>query len=62
VFAYLQEHHGKGEVVTGLLYLDESVPDVHELNGTSDVALSKLPFERLCPGSAALAELQEEYR
>jgi 2-oxoglutarate ferredoxin oxidoreductase subunit beta len=62
VFAYLQEHHGKGEVVTGLLYLDESVPDVHELNGTSDVALSKLPYEKLCPGSAALAELQEEYR
>src|ERR1700683_2319596 len=62
VFAYLQEHHGKGEGVTGLLYLDESVPDVHELNGTSDVALSKLPYERLCPGSAALAELQEEYR
>ena len=33
-----------------------------ELNGTSDVALSKLPYEKLCPGSAALAELQEEYR
>src|SRR5580693_2487848 len=62
VFDYLQEHHGKGEVVTGLLYVDESVPDVHELNGTSDVALSKLPYEKLCPGSAALAELQEEYR
>src|SRR5271154_668548 len=30
VMDYLEEHHGKGEVVTGLLYLDESVPDLHE--------------------------------
>src|SRR5713226_5227700 len=27
VIAYLEEHQGKGEVVTGMLYLDESVPD-----------------------------------
>src|SRR5271167_3186145 len=26
VTSYLQEHHGQGEVVTGLLYLNESVP------------------------------------
>jgi len=32
------------------------------LSGTPDEALIKLPFEKLCPGSAALAELQEEYR
>ena len=62
VYDYLQEHHGNGEVVTGLLYVDESVADVHELNQTADVALSKLPYEKLCPGSAALDRLQEEYR
>ena len=61
VFRYLQEHHGKGEVVTGLLYVDESVPDLHEMNPTPD-SVSKLPYEKLCPGSAALAKLQEEYR
>jgi hypothetical protein len=32
------------------------------MNGTPEIALSKLPYEKLCPGSAALAELQEEYR
>src|SRR5579871_1827431 len=32
VVNYLQEHQGKGEVVTGLLYVDESVADMHELN------------------------------
>jgi hypothetical protein len=32
------------------------------LNGTTDVPLTRLPFEQLCPGSAALEELQREYR
>ncbi len=62
VTAYLHEHQGKGEVVTGLLYVDESVPELHEMNATPDIALSKLPHEKLCPGSAALAALQEDFR
>jgi len=62
VLDYLSEHHGKGEVVTGLLYIDESVPDMHELNNTASQALTKVPYEKLCPGSAALDELQEEFR
>ena len=59
---YLQEHQAKGEVVTGLLYIDETTADLHELNQTSPVALTKVPYEKLCPGSAALSELQEEFR
>jgi 2-oxoglutarate ferredoxin oxidoreductase subunit beta len=62
VYDYLQNHHGNGEVVTGLLYVDESVADVHELNQTPDEALSKLPYEKLCPGSKVLEEMQQEFR
>lgn len=62
VWAYLQEHQRKGEVVTGLLFLDETVPDLHELNETSDIPLSRLPLEKLCPGRSALEDLQEEFR
>jgi 2-oxoglutarate ferredoxin oxidoreductase subunit beta len=62
VMAYLQEHQSQGEVVTGLLYLDESVPDLHEMSNSPDGALSKIPYEKLCPGAAELAKLQEEYR
>jgi 2-oxoglutarate ferredoxin oxidoreductase subunit beta len=62
VTSYLQEHHGQGEVVTGLLYLDESVPDLHELSNSPEGALSKIPYEKLCPGADELAKLQEEYR
>lgn len=59
---YVQGHHGRGEIVTGLLYIDESVGDVHELNGTPDEALAHVPFEKLCPGSQALDKLQERFR
>ena len=62
VYSYLQEHQGKGDIVTGLLFLDETVSDLHELNQTSPVALSKMPYEKLCPGSSALEQLQEEFR
>jgi 2-oxoglutarate/2-oxoacid ferredoxin oxidoreductase subunit beta len=62
VMAYLQEHQAKGEVVTGVLYLDESVPDMHEMSGTPEIALTQVPYEKLCPGSDALNELNEEYR
>ncbi len=60
VYDYLQAH--SGEIPTGLLYVDESVPDLHELNATPPAALVGLPYEKLCPGSAALDELQEDFR
>ena len=62
VAAFLDEHQQTGEVLTGLLYLDESAPDMHELSNSSDVPMAQLPFEKLCPGSAVLAELQAEFR
>src|SRR6202522_1011425 len=62
VMDFLEEHQGKGEVVTGLLYLDESVPDLHEMNNTTDIALTKVPYQKLCPGQAALDRLQEDFR
>ncbi|MGD1092455.1 MAG: 2-oxoacid:ferredoxin oxidoreductase subunit beta [Bryobacteraceae bacterium] len=62
VLAYLHEHQGKGEVVTGLLYIDESVPNLHELNNTSDMPLARMPYEKLCPGAAELDKLQAEFQ
>ena len=49
VLAYLQEHHGNGQVVTGLLYVDESVPDMHEMNKTPAEALSKTALRKALP-------------
>lgn len=60
-YAYVRERQAQGEVVTGLLYLDESSSDMHAVQGTTETPLVELPYERLCPGSAELDRLMEEY-
>lgn len=62
VMAYLGDHHASNEIVTGLLYTDESVPDLHELNHTPETSLVSIPYTKLCPGSGALDELQKSFR
>jgi len=61
-FDYVMRHQEDGHIVTGLLYIDESQPDMHEGNKTIGTPLVDLPYEDLCPGSDALADLQERYR
>jgi len=61
-YAYVREHQMRGEVVTGLLYIDEKAPDLHGVSGTVARPLVEIPYEDLCPGSAALADLMTEYR
>jgi len=60
--AYLQERHAAGEVVTGLLYLEEQADDLHDALGTAATPLNKLSERELCPGSAKLKALNDEYR
>jgi len=59
---YLQERHAAGEVVTGLLYVEEEAQDLHDGLHTSAVPLNKMGERELCPGSAKLAALNDEYR
>ncbi len=59
---YLRSQAGTGRILTGLLYLDEKTPDVHELNKTPATALSNVPYEKLCPGADALQQLQQDFR
>jgi 2-oxoglutarate/2-oxoacid ferredoxin oxidoreductase subunit beta len=61
-YAYVRATQSKGEVVTGLLYLATGTPDMHQLENTVDTPLAWLPYEQLCPGSSALAELMEAFR
>jgi 2-oxoglutarate ferredoxin oxidoreductase subunit beta len=51
----------RGEVPTGLLYLEETGEDMHGFENTVERPLVELPYEDLCPGSGALAELQKEW-
>jgi 2-oxoglutarate ferredoxin oxidoreductase subunit beta len=61
-YAYVRAHQARGEVVTGLLHIDESTADMHSVIDTVDRPLVDVPFEQLCPGSAALSALMDEYR
>lgn len=60
VYNYLQSN--KDEIATGLLFVDESVADMHELNRTPAKALTNVAYEKLCPGAEALEQLQEDFR
>jgi 2-oxoglutarate/2-oxoacid ferredoxin oxidoreductase subunit beta len=62
VSRYLHERQEAGEIATGLLYLDESVEDMHELNKTPSEPLATLPYGKLSPGASELYQLQEGFR
>ena len=60
--AYLQHHAAQGNIVTGLLYIDNDAEDIHAHLKTAKTPLNKLGEKDLCPGSAKLAEINGEYR
>lgn len=62
VMAQLAEEEGQGDILTGVLFLDESVPNLHEANNSSAIPMTRIPFEKLCPGAAELDRFQEEFR
>jgi len=62
IFHYLDEHQKAGEIVTGLLYVDEAPPDLHAVNNLSSTPLASLSNDQLCPGNAALQKLQARFR
>ena len=59
---YLQEHHAKGEVVTGLLFVDPEPDDLHSHLNTAEVPLNTLNRPALCPGAAALDKINASLR
>jgi 2-oxoglutarate ferredoxin oxidoreductase subunit beta len=60
--SYLQEHHARGEVVTGLLYVDPLATDLHTALNTSALPLNALDAAQLCPGVPALEKLNASLR
>ncbi|MFQ5689450.1 MAG: 2-oxoacid:ferredoxin oxidoreductase subunit beta [Gemmatimonadota bacterium] len=61
-YTFLREHQERGEVLTGLLYLEPESRDLHTTLGTVPEPLVDLPFEQLCPGRETLADLQRRFR
>ena len=60
--AFLQKHAAKGQIVTGLLYVDPDSDDLHTHLNTVDTPLNQLDEEALCPGSAVLEKINASLR
>jgi 2-oxoglutarate ferredoxin oxidoreductase subunit beta len=60
--SYMNEHQSRGEVVTGLLYLDPLATDLHTAMNTSHRPLNSLGVAQLCPGVKALDRINDALR
>ncbi|HJX22657.1 MAG TPA: hypothetical protein VJ454_16800, partial [Steroidobacteraceae bacterium] len=60
--AHIQERMKAGEYLTGLLYVERSQNEFHQLNATPDTPLNSLAFEVLSPGAQALEKVLARYR
>jgi 2-oxoglutarate/2-oxoacid ferredoxin oxidoreductase subunit beta len=58
--SHIASHEARGEILTGLLYVNASAEDLHDHLHTVDVPLNRLGERELCPGSAALAAINAE--
>jgi 2-oxoglutarate ferredoxin oxidoreductase subunit beta len=59
---FLQQHAAKGQIVTGLLYVDRDPEDLHRHFNTVKAPLNSLSEQELCPGSAALEKINASLR
>lgn len=60
-FKYLRQHFNAGEITTGLLYIDTSRKEMHDLMGNVDTPLAQLPLDTLNPGAAELKKILKRY-
>jgi 2-oxoglutarate ferredoxin oxidoreductase subunit beta len=60
--AYLQERRAAGEVVTGLLHIQEGSRDLNDRMNTVEAPLNSLGETDLCPGAKALAGINAQLR
>jgi 2-oxoglutarate ferredoxin oxidoreductase subunit beta len=58
--SHIAAHEARGEILTGLLYVDAAAEDLHEHLRTVDMPLNRLGDRELCPGAAALDAINAE--
>ena len=59
---FLQHHHSRGEIVTGLLYVDPEPDELHRAHNTAIKPLNAMTDAELIPGAAALETLNASLR
>jgi 2-oxoglutarate ferredoxin oxidoreductase subunit beta len=60
--SYMQQHAARGEVVTGLLYMDALATELHTALNTCEAPLNTLDSRQLCPGASALEKINAALR
>ncbi len=58
----IRSNAARGEVATGLLYINEVQEDLHDVMATDKRPLNALPMSELCPGSKALDGVNARFR
>jgi len=58
----LNQHREDGKILTGLLHIDLSRDDLHDVLGTSPKPLNSLTEKELCPGSKYLDSINDGLR
>jgi 2-oxoglutarate/2-oxoacid ferredoxin oxidoreductase subunit beta len=60
--AFMHAHQARGEVLTGLLYVDPLATDLHTALNTTARPLNALQAPDLCPGAGVLAKINASLR
>ncbi len=58
----MQTAKSKGEILTGLLYMNPDSTDLHTLLNTTETPLNKLSESELCPGAEILEGINASFR
>ncbi len=58
----LENYREKGQILTGILHINEDLHDTHEILATTDAPLNRLSEKELCPGRDALEQVMASYR
>ncbi|MCA0377361.1 MAG: 2-oxoacid:ferredoxin oxidoreductase subunit beta [Gemmatimonadetes bacterium] len=61
-YAHVRACQKRGEIATGLLFVDEGGTEMHDMLRTVHSPLVDLPYDQLCPGAGALDKLMDRYR
>ena len=58
----LELHREKGHILTGILHINETLNDTHDILETVETPLNTLAQKDLCPGAEVLQKIVENYR
>ncbi|HZV91669.1 MAG TPA: 2-oxoacid:ferredoxin oxidoreductase subunit beta, partial [Caldimonas sp.] len=58
--SHIAAHEARGEILTGLLYVNAAAEDLHSHLHTVETPLNRLGADALCPGAKALEAINAE--